>query len=429
MRPGLRVLAELDPTGAFPDANAADNVWPAGGAPQAIATRNVPTFTVRFVPVVTGALSGNVSNGNYEQYLATLRKIFPINAVVADVRAPFTSSVTELQSNDASGWSALLSEMNALRTIEGAAGQHYYGVVATNYNSGIAGYGYVPGLTAIGWDKMPSGHEVAAHEWGHNFSRGHAPCDVGGASGYPYPGGVIGQIGWNASTNTLVQANANDIMGYCDNNWISDYNWSAVLQYRGTAPNIAPRNAAALAAAAPATEALLVWGRIVDGRISLEPAFRVRSLVSNSFTGSHRVELLDANGSTLQTVFFSAERVDHITDRDERHFAVVVPWTASLESRLTTIRVSDARSTRQRVLQSAVGRAGTRADVAPSVTSVGTNAARISWNSAAYPMAMVRDASNGQIMGFVRRSGDTVATGGRRVEIVLSDGVRSVVQR
>jgi hypothetical protein len=429
MRPGLRVLAELDPTGAFPDANAADNVWPAGGAPQAIATRNVPTFTVRFVPVVTGTLSGNVSNGNYTQFLVTLRKIFPLNSVVADVRAPFTSSVSELQANDASGWTTLLSEMNVLRTVEGAAGQHYYGVVATNYNSGIAGYGYVPGLTAIGWDKMPSGDEVAAHEWGHNFSRGHAPCDVGGASGYPYPGGVIGQIGWNASTNTLVQATANDIMGYCDNNWISDYNWSAVLQYRGTAPSYAPRTMASVATVSPAADALLVWGRIVDGRISLEPAFRVRSPAANAVTGTHRVELLDQNGAALQTVSFTAERVDHITDRDERHFAVVVPWSASLESRLTTIRVRDARSTREARVQSAVTRSVLREDPEARVTSIGANGARISWNTTAYPMAMVRDASNGQILGFVRRSGDAVATNGRRVEIVLSDGVRSVVQR
>ncbi len=427
MRPGLRVLAELDPTGAFPDGNAADNVWPAGGTPQAIATRNVPPFTVRFVPVVTGALSGNVTIANHQQFLVTLRQLFPVNAVVTDVRAPFTSSVTELDANNASGWSTLLSEMNALRTVEGAPDQHYYGVVATNYNSGIAGYGYVPGLTAIGWDKMPSGDNVAAHEWGHNFSRGHAPCDVGGAPGYPYPGGVIGQIGWNASTNTLVQSNATDIMSYCDNNWISDYNWSAVLQYRGTQPRVSASRAASAPSAS--TEGLLVWGRIVNGRITLEPAFRVRAPVATTFTGTHRAELLDNTGAALQAVFFSAERVDHITDRDERHFAVVVPWTASLESRLATVRVREAQSSRASVLQSAVARATVRPDPESRVTSVSSNSARISWNSAAYPMAMVRDATSGQIMGFVRRSGDSVVTNGRRLELVFSDGVRSVVRQ
>jgi hypothetical protein len=54
--------------------------------------------------------------------------------------------------------------------------------------------------------------------------------------------------------------------------------------------------------------------------------------------------------------------------------------------------------------------------------------ARVTWNSTAYPMAMVRDASTGALMGFVRRSGDAVVTGGRAVEVVYSDGVRTVRQ-
>ncbi len=434
MRPGLRVLADLDPAGAFPDANPADNVWPAGGAPQPITTRNVPAFTVRFVPVITGALTGNVSNGNFEQFLVTTRRLFPISQVIADVRAPFTSSATVLQSNDANGqWLVVLSEMNALRTAEASPGQHYYGVVATSYGSGIAGYGYVPGRAAIGWDKLPSGDNVAAHEWGHNFSRSHAPCGTGGDPNYPYAGGVIGQIGWNGTTNTLVQANATDVMSYCGNNWISDYNWSAVLQYRGVLPNVVAGSVAAGATSASVEpqDGLLVWGRIIDGRIELEPAFRVRAPVSATSTGTHRVELLDTNGAALQTAAFSAERVDHVTTRDERHFAVVLPWTAALETGLASLRVRDARSTRQSMVQSAVARATGQVVTDPeaNVTSIGANAARITWDNAAYPMAMVRDAVNGQILGFVRRSGGTVATNGRPVEVVLSDGVRSVVRR
>ena len=44
-------------------------------------------------------------------------------------------------------------------------------------------------------------------------------------------------------------------------------------------------------------------------------------------------------------------------------------------------------------------------------------------------MAMVRDAGTGEVLGFVRDAGRTVVTGGRRVEVVFSDGVRSVVKR
>ncbi|NCW46032.1 MAG: hypothetical protein EBV77_11340 [Gemmatimonadaceae bacterium] len=56
-------------------------------------------------------------------------------------------------------------------------------------------------------------------------------------------------------------------------------------------------------------------------------------------------------------------------------------------------------------------------------------AVRVRWQNARYRMAMVRDANTGALMGFVRRSGATVATGGRNVEVVFSDGVRSAVQR
>ena len=36
---------------------------------------------------------------------------------------------------------------------------------------------------------------------------------------------------------------------------------------------------------------------------------------------------------------------------------------------------------------------------------------RVRWNAAKYPMALVRDAATGQVMGYVRRSGDAVVSG------------------
>ena len=62
----------------------------------------------------------------------------------------------------------------------------------------------------------------------------------------------------------------------------------------------------------------------------------------------------------------------------------------------------------------------------PTVDRTTDGRARVTWNSSAYPMAMVRDASTGALMGFVRRSGDAVVTGGRAIDVIFSDGVRSV---
>lgn len=434
IRPTTRVLVELDPTQSTTDVNRSDNVWPTSGTPQSVSVNTVPTFNVRFVPIVVGALTGNVSEGNKASFLSSVQRLFPLSAVVSDVRAPFTSSATEIQSNDTNGqWLTALSEINALRTTDGAPSTtHYYGVLKASYTSGIAGYGYMPGRAAIGWDHLPSGDRVAAHEWGHNFSRNHAPCGTSGDTNYPHAGGVINFWGWNSLTNTLVSPTSTDVMGYCSNQWISDYNWAAVMQYRSASGSVSSPQAPG--------EGLLVWGRVVNGQPQLEPAFRVKAPVSASaLSASHRLELLDADGTALLDTPIEAQRVDHATASDERQFAVIVPWSATLEARLASIRVRDARSplsatTRRSARMTAPATGGTpvvtplQAQIQAQVTRTTDGRARVTWNSSAYPMAMVRDASTGALMGFVRRSGDAVVTGGRAVEVVYSDGVRTVRQ-
>ncbi len=430
VRPTTRVLVDLDPARAITDADRSDNTWPASGTPQSVSVNTVPPFTVRFVPIVVGALTGNVTAGNQTSFLSSVQRMFPLNTVASDVRAPFTSSATDIQSNDGNGqWLTVLSEINALRTTDGApATTHYYGVLKVAYTSGVAGYGYVPGRAAVGWDHLPSGDRVAAHEWGHNFSRNHAPCGTTGDASYPYADGVINHWGWNRLTNTLVSPTATDVMGYCGNQWISDYNWSAVMQYRSASGGIS-------SPAAPG-EGLLVWGRVVNGQILLEPAFRVNAPVSADATSaSHRLELLDADGATLLDTPIVAQQVDHATATDERQFAVVVPWSTTLEARLAAIRVRDARSplaavARRSARMTAPVAGGT--PVAPptpvqaQIDRTTDGRARVTWNTSAYPMAMVQDASTGALMGFVRHSGDAVVTGGRAVDVIFSDGVRSV---
>jgi hypothetical protein len=430
VRPGLRVLVDLDPAQTVPDVNRSDNVWPANGAPQLITVTPVPPFTVRFVPVVTGNDTGRVTAANRESFLVTTRRLFPVQEVVSDVRAPFTSSADTLQSNDANGrWLTVLSEINALRTTDGSPGtMYYYGVVRVRYSSGVAGYGYVPGRAAIGWDYLPSGDNVAAHEWGHNFSRSHAPCGTTGDLNYPYAGGVIGGFGWNPGTNAIVPNTATDIMSYCSNNWISDYNWTAVMNYRSTAGFGAPAQAAVKG------EGLLVWGRVIDGRIELEPAFRVQAPITpTARNASHQVELLDDGGAVLGSLPLESSVVDHVEPgHEQRHFAVVLPWSATLEERLAAVRVRDTRVP----LRAALQRAGVpRAAAAVSGGDPGATLdrtarrVRVRWDNASYRMAMVRDAATGELMGFVRRNGGEVATGGRATEVVFSDGVRSVVRR
>ncbi|MDQ6612121.1 MAG: hypothetical protein M3Y64_06785, partial [Gemmatimonadota bacterium] len=309
VRTSLRVVADVDPAGAITESDKTDNSWPRSGTPQPVTVNVVPTFNVRFVPVTVGGLTGAVSVANKDQFLVSTRRLHPINDISSDVRAPFTSSATALQANDGnSAWTTVLSEMNALRTADGApTTQHYFGVVKVSYNSGVAGYGYVPGRAAVGWDYLPSADAVAVHEWGHNFSRPHTNC--GGADSpdpaYPYANGTIGVYGWNSLTGAMVLPSATDVMGYCGNQWTSDWTWTKVMNYRTSSGVMA-----SAAVAGAKTEGLLVWGRIANGRVLLEPAFRVNTRPTPvAAVGTHRLQALDARGNLLIDIPLTPESV------------------------------------------------------------------------------------------------------------------------
>ncbi|MEO7997448.1 MAG: M66 family metalloprotease [Gemmatimonadaceae bacterium] len=446
VRTSMKIVADVDPAGTITEADETDNSWPRSGTPQAITVNTVPAFNVRFVPVTVGALTGNVTNANKDQFLVSTRRMHPINDIVSDVRAPFTSSAAVLQSGDGNNaWITVLNEMNALRTADGAPStMHYYGVVKVNYSSGVAGYGYVPGRAAMGWDYLPSGDGVAVHEWGHNFGRPHTNC--GGPDSpdltYPYAGGTIGQWGWNPATGAAVSPTATDVMGYCSNQWTSDWTWTKVMAYRATSGMVASASVFGVK-----QDGLLVWGRIVNGKVMLEPSFRVTSRPTPAaFGGTHRLQALDARGNVLLDLPITADKVDHVLDHDERHFAVVVPWSAKMERALATLRVSDIRqplsvgSMTSAMMSSAMVNstiASAQVDTTPIVMpasnavvgAVGASRSRIQWNKSTYPMVIARDANSGEIMAFVRNSGDVIVTGGRKIELVFSDGVRSKVEK
>ncbi|MBU6365907.1 MAG: hypothetical protein KJT01_06825 [Gemmatimonadetes bacterium] len=422
VRPGVRLLVEIDPASVPDDSRTDDNVWPRAGVPQPLPVVSPPPFAVRFVPVTVGNATGRVDAATVDQYLTLARRLFPLQEVTASVRAPFTATVPQLTPTGTAGWSQVLSELNALRTADGApAGTHYFGVVRPGYGAGIAGVGYVPGWAALGWDDAASAGTVAAHEWGHNFGRLHAPCGTAGDGQYPYADGIIGHFGWVPGTTTIVPATATDIMGYCDSPWVSDYTWNAVLTHRATA--------APLRAGDPA-DGLLVWGRVTAGRVELEPAFRVRAPITpEPTTGTHRLQLLAQDGAALTSVRVRPVAVADAAPGDA-HFALVVPYSAALERAVRAVRVTDVRAPLRSALRTG-GPSGTVAQEGADAVGVELDArgVRVRWQGGGVAMALVRDATSGTLLGFVRRSGETVATGGRRVEVVVSDGVRSAVRR
>lgn len=419
--PGLRVLAEVDPDGSIPEADPADNLFPTGGSPLALDVRTVPTFRIRFIPVHQNA-TGLTGSVDATGMLADALRLFPLQGTDADVRSPYTTMVDTLKSNDGNNaWTQLLSELNALRVAEGS-GKHYYGVVKTNYSSGVAGYGYVGGRTAVGWDRASSASWVAAHEWGHNFGRSHAPCGVSNPDpGYPYAGGIIGQPGYSGTG--LVSTSAKDLMGYCSPRWISDYTFSAVLAHRQA------QGAQAVAAVAGPVPVTIVWGRITaDGSAGiLEPSFEVTAPpVLPEGGGPFVLEALDGGGVSLAAWSFAGTLTG---EENQRHFAFAIP-TAGLPAGLASLRLragGRVLAVRQRAGGTVAGAPGEAALVLdPDLRiSRGQGRAELLWDSGSAPLVVVRDPATGDILSLARGGRVELAAPAGELELIVSDGLRS----
>ena len=89
---------------------------------------------------------------------------------------------------------------------------------------------------ALGVGYPERGPDTAAHELGHAHGRKHVSCgpslDPKSIDPlYPHAGNSIGDWGYDLAAGELRDpAVFSDFMGYCDQRWISGYNYSALFQ-------------------------------------------------------------------------------------------------------------------------------------------------------------------------------------------------------
>ena len=78
------------------------------------------------------------------------------------------------------------------------------------------------------------GEDTAIHEVGHAHGLTHAPCGGAGAPdpNFPYPGGLASASGATTRSRRRwsTRANTNDMMGYCEPKWISDFFYSKLFR-------------------------------------------------------------------------------------------------------------------------------------------------------------------------------------------------------
>jgi hypothetical protein len=417
VQPGLTAVAEIDPDNAIAEADEGDNRFPPSGA-QAPNVRVMPTIGLRFVPVTIGGATGQVSSTRIDSLLSLAYKIHPVSGYDVDIRAvPYTSSRPPLTRDDANSWAGVLSEINVLRTADSSR-RYYHGIVHVGYTSGVAGIAYIGGRAGVSWDNLPSAAEVVAHELGHNFGRLHSPCgNPGGVDqSYPYSDGRTGAYGYDIVNGSLRVPAATDIMGYCNNKWISAYTFTGML--------FALEGQQASLPVVSSTEvepALLVWGRVDDGVLTLEPAFEVRTRAAlPSASGAYRVAALDEAGAEITALSFDAERIADLPG-DHRTFAFAMPMRLLRGRTPAALRLSGGGRAVTHTRSAAVS------DVpSATVARVNPRAARVQWDASKFPAVLIRDADTGDILSIARGGDATISTNGQALELQYSDRVRSV---
>jgi hypothetical protein len=419
VRPGLSFSVEVDPAGVLPLLPQSRVRHPATGtAPVNVQTMR--PFRMVMIPVSQpGIAPPHLHQGNVPDFTRELLAMFPIGEHDVRIREPFHSGYV---ASSGTAWVEMLHELWALRTAEGSDA-YYYGVLSPPPGTGIAGIGYVGLPASLGFDRLPEAAGTLAHEIGHNMGRYHSPCGgpTGVDPGYPYHNANLGTYGFDVARGALISpaGDHRDLMSYCRPRWISDYTYHGALQFRThaeeslTQPSGAPQ------------PAVLVWGGVHRGELTVNPAFTLDMPVREPRGGGrYRVEGYDEAGARLFSYAFEPDEIDHAPD--VRHFAFAIPAHVAQPERLSRLRLVGPEGAAERRR----AEPGALAPVGPRMQRIGTDRTlRTTWDASAHPMALIRDPASGRILSFGRGGEVVLPDRVGEVDVLLSDGVRTTRSR
>lgn len=236
--------------------------FPSDGGVQSLDAQASGKLKIVIVPVKYdydgSGRTPDVSAAQLERYRQTFMAQYAVTDVEVTTREPW--SYASAIAATGSGFSQVLDAVMELRKADSAATDvYYYGALApTPSFKAFCARGCVTGLSTVvenvrtsflrasvgvGFAGQDSAN-TAAHEIGHAHGRGHAPC--GGAknvdASFPYADGATGVWGYDILTKTFISpTEGRDLMGYCPNEWVSDYTFSAlftrIAAVNGAAPS------------------------------------------------------------------------------------------------------------------------------------------------------------------------------------------------
>lgn len=254
--PGARIGTELNYTFTIEQAANGRTDNPGSRFAQTVPVAGkANTFRLMIVPYQYNADgSGRLPDTSpemVEKYRQRFLALYPVSNVEVSVHAPVAWS--QAIQPDGTGWQSVGFNLYGLRISEGIPDDVYlYGVFQPTANLGQFCFGgCLLGVTLLNDDPPDVGNvqlrlalgvgyadvalNTAAHEIGHAHGRGHANCGPGIAPNsldptFPHAKGGIGVWGWDLTTGALQDpAVATDIMSYCKNQFISDYNYQKLF--------------------------------------------------------------------------------------------------------------------------------------------------------------------------------------------------------
>ncbi len=329
IQPGLEMVIEIDPDSTLdPELGVTTRIPEAGRA--TVQVRQLPALDLTFVPfqwmrdrdsLIVDLARAMAADPESHEMLADTRTMLPVGELGVKAHEPVLTSTNNPVSLAIQTW--------VIRDIEGADG-YYMGIMPERIVGGQSGVAYYGGKAAF----SAADGFVIAHELGHNFFLGHAPC--GGAGGpdraFPQSNASIGGWGYDfRGGGALIPPHVRDLMSYCGPpRWVSGYSFARALGHR-----LAHESGTNGSADAPVSS-LLLWGGVdAQGEPFLEPAFVVGAPPSvPQPDGDYEVVGRTARGNELFAVKFD---MMEMADTDgQSSFVLALPlrdeWAGAVES-------------------------------------------------------------------------------------------------